>query len=299
MQTLEGLRKQRDGVLELQSVVMTMKTLAAVNIQQFQGTARALDDYERAIKRGLQIVVQGSTRRATRRRLRPDAGPVGLIVIGSDQGMCGQFNQQIAEFTSEAVTTGPLQDRERVVIAIGLRVTGPLLDLGLPTDQQFSISSSLRGIAPLVQELLVTVDDYQVKEGVEQFVMFHQRPLSQSTYRPERRQVLPVDPEWINSLAREPWPGPTLPTYRMEWSTLFRALIRQYLLLAFYRGTMHSLASENAARLAAMQAAESNIEDLLEDLQGRYQHRRQAEITDELMDVIAGYEAMGGEEGED
>jgi F-type H+-transporting ATPase subunit gamma len=80
----------------------------------------------------------------------------------------------------------------------------------------------------------------------------------------------------------------------MDWEKLFRALIREYLFVSIYRAFANSLASENASRLAAMQSAEKNIEERLEELFTQFHRQRQMTITEELLDIVAGFEAMGG-----
>ena len=80
----------------------------------------------------------------------------------------------------------------------------------------------------------------------------------------------------------------------MDWETIFRALIREYLFVSLYRAFADSLASENASRLAAMQSAEKNIEERLEELFGQFHRQRQSTITEELIDIVSGFEAMGG-----
>jgi F-type H+-transporting ATPase subunit gamma len=83
-----------------------------------------------------------------------------------------------------------------------------------------------------------------------------------------------------------------LPTFSMNWRRLLSSLIRQYLFISVYRAFAESLAAENAARLASMQAAEKNIEEQLEGLAARYHRRRQSVITEELLDVTAGFEVL-------
>jgi F-type H+-transporting ATPase subunit gamma len=75
---------------------------------------------------------------------------------------------------------------------------------------------------------------------------------------------------------------------------LISALLGQYLFVALYQALAESLASENAARLAAMQAAENNIEERLKDLRLQYNQLRQSTITEELLDIVAGFEALTG-----
>lgn len=83
----------------------------------------------------------------------------------------------------------------------------------------------------------------------------------------------------------------------MDWQSMLRALIREYLFVSIYRAFANSLASENASRLAAMQSAEKNIEERLQDLFILFHRQRQMTITEELLDIVSGFEAMGGEGG--
>jgi F-type H+-transporting ATPase subunit gamma len=78
----------------------------------------------------------------------------------------------------------------------------------------------------------------------------------------------------------------------MDWDRLFSALMRQYLFVSLSRACAESLASENASRLAAMQGAEKNIDERLTELQALFRQQRQMAITAELLDIVAGVEAL-------
>ena len=71
-----------------------------------------------------------------------------------------------------------------------------------------------------------------------------------------------------------------------------RSLIREYLFVSVYRAFANSLASENASRLAAMQNAEKNIGERLEELDVQFHRQRQMTITEELLDIVAGFEVL-------
>lgn len=107
-------------------------------------------------------------------------------------------------------------------------------------------------------------------------------------------RLLPVDTEWINGLKAKRWTGPSMPTFTMDETRLFEALIREYLFAALFRAFAESLASENASRLASMQVAERNIEDRLRTLTSDSRQFRQTSITSELLDIIAAYKALRG-----
>ncbi len=78
----------------------------------------------------------------------------------------------------------------------------------------------------------------------------------------------------------------------MAQERLFSALFQQHFFLGLYRACAESLASENASRLASMRIAEKNIEERLFDLKAAFQQQRQDTITEELLDIVSGFEAL-------
>jgi F-type H+-transporting ATPase subunit gamma len=82
--------------------------------------------------------------------------------------------------------------------------------------------------------------------------------------------------------------------HRTDFATLFDHTLEEHVHLAFLRALGESLAAEHASRMASMQSAESNIEDRVGSLRQKYHRRRQSAITEEILDVMAGYEATGG-----
>ena len=98
---------------------------------------------------------------------------------------------------------------------------------------------------------------------------------------------------WLSNTIRIVlWPTKMLPQFTMAQEQLFAALIRQYFFVYFYRACAESLASENASRLASMQIAQKNIAERLEELNRQYQQQRQTAITNELIDIVSGFEAL-------
>ena len=78
----------------------------------------------------------------------------------------------------------------------------------------------------------------------------------------------------------------------MEEDKLAEALFRQYFFISLYRACAESLKSENTSRLAAMQTAEKNISECLGELNMQFDRQRQTSITEELLDIVAGFEAL-------
>lgn len=295
METLEQLRSSIDTAQDLQSVVRTMKALAAISIRHYQEAVDALTEYHRSVQLGLQIAMRHRPPGAPLPR-RAEEGRLAAAIIGSDQGMCGQFNEDIAQFAVTRLREMGSDPEDRVTLAVGLRVTFPLERARQPLDEIFSLPASLSGVDALVQDVVLKLDQWSRELDVERFLVFHNQPSSGTAYRPYYRQVLPVDPRWLQELGDMSWGGRSLPTFTVPWRTLFSSLIRQHVLVSVYRSIVESLAGENASRLASMQAAERNIDERLRDLRQRFHHERQSSITAELLDIVGGFEALRGAE---
>ena len=138
------------------------------------------------------------------------------------------------------------------------------------------------------------VDHWGSRQAVDRVLLFHHAPSGGTAYQPQERLLLPVDLERLRSLEKEPWPSRVLPTFTMEWDRLFSSLVQQYLFVSLYRAMAESLASENASRLVSMQAAEKNIQEHMESLTTLFHQQRQGAITEELIDIVSGFEVLTG-----
>jgi F-type H+-transporting ATPase subunit gamma len=291
MQTTESLKRRIKSAGDLLSVVKTMKALAAVSIRQYQKAVESLDDYNRTVEMGLQIVLKErmgammQSKDATVKRM-------GAIVFGSDQGLCGQLNEQISVFALDSIKEAGVKKENRKVLAVGARVADYVEDAGQPIDELMATPSSTAGITALVQEIIMVIEEWHFRQNVDHFVLFYNDYISGANYRPYKVQLLPVNRDWLKEIARKKWDSKSLPIFRMDTDKIFSSLIREYLFVSLYRAFAESLASENASRLASMQNAEKNIEEQMLDLHVQFHRTRQMTITEELLDIVAGFEAL-------
>ena len=244
---------------------------------------------------GLQIALQ----RLPAHALPPKHPPgvrLGAIVFGSDQGMCGQLNDQVVSHASRALEKLAVRRESQVTLAVGVRAAGQLESLGRTLEGSVQVPSSTAGITAAVEEVLRKIDEWHFERGIEFVVLFNARPVSGAWYRVRGVRLLPVDREWINGLKAKRWPSKVIPMFTMEETALFQALIREYLFVSLFRAFAESLASENSSRLASMQVAEHNIEDRLRTLNSESRQFRQTSITDELLDIISSFEALRGKQ---
>jgi F-type H+-transporting ATPase subunit gamma len=289
--TMAGLRRKIGGAGDLQSVVRTMKALAASSIGQYEQSVSALADYARTVELGLSVCFrEGRPIALMGEQKKPiHTGTIGAVVFGSDQGLVGQFNEVIAEYAVKTLASLP---GHPMIWAVGERVQGHLADAGLRVQGFFPVPSSVKAITPLVGQILLESETRRSHGEIVELHLFYNRPTSRAVYSPVNQRLLPLDERWRRELATLPWPTENLPEVLGSSTATLRALIHEYLFVSLFRACAESLASENASRLTAMQRAEKNIDELLEDLNRHFHQMRQRGIDEELFDLISGFEAL-------
>ena len=291
METSESL-KRRIGVTEqLLSVVKTMKALAAANIKHHERAVAALSRYARTIDMGLHVALTRGPGRGLIARSAP-RGPVGIIVLGSDQGLCGPLNEQMAAHLAGIRTQAAMEPEDVAMLAIGRRIGTRLLDDGHPVHNILDAPTTPAGIARLVQDILIRIESWRTRRGIERITLCYNEFLAGARFRPRTLHMLPLDRDWLHRLRLTPWPSHALPMFTMDRDRLFSRLVRQYLFVSLYRALAESLASENASRLMSMQRAERTIEERHDELVGAFHQQRQVAITEELLDIVSGFEAL-------
>jgi F-type H+-transporting ATPase subunit gamma len=291
MEELERLKRKIKNARDLQSVVKIMKTISASNIREYEQAVESLSEYNKTIEMGFQIVMRNKPKDLLTVKPVEKKRRLGAVIFGSDQGLCGSFNEQIASYAVKKMNE--IESQERIALAVGERVVSRLEEAGQPTEAHSFYGDHL-GITQVMLDVLVKIEEWRIKRKIDQIVLFYNRSVSGAAFDPHMVQLFPLDLEWLNSLAEKKWPCRTLPTFSMDINQLFSSLVRQYLFFTLYRAFVESLASENASRLLSMQAAEKNIEEHLNDLNAQFHRQRQAAITSELLDVVTGFEALTG-----
>lgn len=288
MQTLETLKRSIQSAEDLAGVVRTMKTMAAVSIRQYETAAKSLDVYAHTIETGLGMLLRHSDDRTSSNEI--ESAKTGAIIFGSDQGMCGQFNEQISELAFEYLRMHSMDLAP--AICIGYRVADKVAQRSLKVDQVLRLPGSAAGLTGLIQKMLPAIDTWRASHQIERILVFHNRRLSASTWEPFAQQLLPLRLDRLLIRHDSETTGRSLPHWTMNTSELFSRFIKQFLFVTLYRACAESLAGENASRIAAMQSAERNIKDRLHLLRGDYSQQRQTAITEELLDVVTGFEAL-------
>lgn len=295
MDALDCLHRKIESAQDLKSVVRTMKAIAASNIGQYQMAVSSLDDYYHTVV--LALVAYLNQKKAAgsdekKESKGKDEKLICAIVIGSDQGLVGQFNDVLAEFVSKSLNALP---GKKEIWSVGERVELLLSDSGFPTTKHFALPNSVNDITPLVRLILAdTVKSYEENTRKE-FYVFRNQPKLQTGYEPVMQLLLPLDEKWRHDITKLHWPTKLPPQVIGIPQQTLLAFIREYLFVSLFKSCAESLAAENTSRLESMQRAEKNIGELLDRLNHKYHQLRQSSIDEELFGVVSGFEALKGD----
>lgn len=279
---------------DLKGVVRTMKALAASSISQYEQSTIALVDYYRAVELALSVNLRAMSPRspllpASPAKTENNSATVSAIVFGTDQGLVGQFNEDIADYAIETLASLGATAR---VWTVGERVRARLQEAGVTVLKSYPNPSNIGSIANLICQIQIDTDQTGGQEQTHSLYIFHNHAHVSTTYKSSCQRLLPLDQQWSQRFSNIQWPTKMPAEVLGNPKYVLLELIHEYLFISLYRACAESLASENASRLAAMQRAEKNIDELLDTLESQFNSLRQSNIDEELSDVLAGYELL-------
>ncbi len=287
-QTLETLSRHTATLTSIRGIVHTMKTMSAINAVPYEHAARSVESYHQTVLSGLRAFVA---------RTGPIAMPVAanaeriLVVFGSDHGLCGNYNEVLAV---RAGIEAFRQDSGTRVLCVGARMKDALGDQGLSPEVTFLPPASADGIGRLAGDIVTRLDEIgggDVHNRIAVTLAFTRRA-GKGQGEPVVDPLLPVAPSLLSDPGRVGWQSRSLSDYTMRPTPLLAALLRNHIFASVFQASAEAMATENAARLALMQQAEQAVDDRLEEAGGQFRLMRQDEITNELMDIIIGFEAL-------
>ncbi|MFA7552808.1 MAG: F0F1 ATP synthase subunit gamma [Spongiibacteraceae bacterium] len=286
-QTLEALSRHSDTLTSIRGIVHTMKTLSAINASPYEHAARAIESYHATILQGL-AAFSHSTREIAAYS-QPD-GEQWLVVFGSDHGLCGNYNETLAQLVKDYCNAS--RPKKQRLLCVGQRMNSALVDQGVLSESVLMPPASVEGIGRMAGDIVAQLDVISRRQPMHRIsvtLAFTQRG-DQGSREPVTRSLLPLAENLLQRDTR--WQSRALPDYSMAPDTLLASLIRNHIFASVFRASAEAMATENAARLALMQQAEQSVDDRLEQVKGELRSVRQTEITSELMDVIIGFEAL-------
>ena len=299
MASLRDIRKHISSVKSIKQITYAMKMVAAARIKRAQGAILAsrpfAADMDRLIEDlylelGDEELAGGASALFDE---RPAGGPLCLVLVTADKGLCGSFNSNLLK----AATAWLKANRERkvYVFVVGRKGRDFVRRLkGLDME----VLHELVGIFPKAgyahaQLLAEAVLKLYAEKPVESVTLIYNEFKSMVAQRIVNDQLLPLKKHILEKTHGERRAQGEF-SFEPRKADLLAALLPRHIVAQLYRMLLESQAAELAARMSAMEAASKNASELIDDLTLKMNKTRQAMITTELNEIVSGAEALGG-----
>jgi F-type H+-transporting ATPase subunit gamma len=300
--TQREVRNRISAVKNIQKITRAMEMVAAARLRRAEQRIEALRPYARAIRRMTRQAAEaaGSVPRLPILAEHDQLRSVGILFIAGDRGLAGAFNSQIVRAGIRAAREYEREGPRPVYYAVGRRPAS-LTFRGMDLAQSFTGFTdrpSYSDARTIAERLMAAYVDGDLDQ-VEVFYNGYNSPISQVVRREtllplQQATVLEEDEEEKEGSSEDSEPAhQALVEYEPDPEEILKRLVPDYVEISIYRALLESTASEHGARMTAMRNASENAGELIEDLTLEMNRARQAEITQEIMEVVAGAEGLG------
>jgi F-type H+-transporting ATPase subunit gamma len=280
--------------------------VAAARLRRAEQRIEALRPYADAIRRMTRQAAEaaGSVPRLPILAEHEQMNSVGLLLVAGDRGLAGGFNSNIVRAGVAAGREHSGEGRESVFFASGRRPASSLTFRGLAPAESFAGFTDRPAYAD-ARRIAGRLMSAYVDGEVDQVEIFYNRYISPLSQVVSRETLLPLqqatvlgedsgeDDQESSGGADQP-EHRALVEYEPDPEQILGRLVPDYVEISIYRALLESTASEHGARMTAMRNASDNARTLIDDLTLEMNRARQAEITQEIMEVVAGAEGLAG-----
>jgi F-type H+-transporting ATPase subunit gamma len=295
------VRTRIAAVKNIQKITRAMEMVAAARLRRAEQRIEALRPYASAIRRMTREAAEaaGNVPRLPILSEHDQVNTAGLLLIAGDRGLAGAFNSNIVRGGVAAGRQHGDSGRSVVYYASGRRPASSLTFRGLELAESFigfSDRPSYADARRIAERLMAAYVDGEVDQ-VEVFYNGYVSPISQvvtrETLLPLQQATVMEEDEKSEQESSDAEHRP-LVEYEPDPEEILKRLVPDYVEISIYRALLESTASEHGARMTAMRNASENAGTLIEDLTLEMNRARQAEITQEIMEVVAGAEGLSG-----
>ncbi|WP_457622650.1 F0F1 ATP synthase subunit gamma [Persephonella sp.] len=263
---------------DIRKIVISMKSIASLNLQKAQHIITSLRDYESEITDSLLKILSFFPDLS----LSFSKGKKAVIVYGSDQGLCGLFNEKIGK----EVLSKFLEDPDLAgFIAVGKKLDDIISEKKLKT---FTSPIDYDSIYSYASELIDFITNLYVTEKIREIYVAYNQFSGIGKFRPTVKKIIPFEIKKKN-FYRYP------PVVDTDPAQILSDIIIEYIFANIYRSYLESFLSENGVRLMNMDNASKSIEKNIKKLEIERNYFRQEEITDEIQEIISAYRVITGE----
>jgi F-type H+-transporting ATPase subunit gamma len=298
------VRNRIGAVKNIQKIARALELVAAARLRRAEQRIEALRPYANAIRRMTRQAAEAAGHVPSLPILEEheNVSNVGLLLIAGDRGLAGAFNSNIVRAGVAAGREHEGEGHTSVFFASGRRPATSLTFRGLTLVESFTGFTDRPSYADarrIADRLMAAYVDGEVDQ-VEIFYNGYISPVSQVIRREtllplQRATVLEEEPDSDEARSSDKKSEPSaLVEYEPEPEEILKRLVPDYVEISIYRALLESTASEHGARMTAMRNASDNATDLIKTLTLEMNRARQAEITQEILEVVAGAEGLSG-----
>jgi F-type H+-transporting ATPase subunit gamma len=268
-------------------VTSALEMVSASKIRKSQDLMNATRPYARMIRR-----VMGHLSKANPEYRHPftvrreQTRKVGYIIISTDRGLCGGLNTNLFKLVLASITEWRAKDAEVSLVTLGKKASAFFKNINVEIAAHTSDLGEKPQIEDLIGSIKVMLDAYREEEVDLVYVVYNDFVNTMSQH-PTLQQLLPL-PESDDEEIRDIWDY----IYEPDAEALLDTVLVRYIEADVYQAVLENLASEHAARMIAMKNATDNAGDLIDELTLVFNKARQAAITQEISEIVAGAAAV-------
>jgi F-type H+-transporting ATPase subunit gamma len=292
--TLKDIRGRIASFKNMRKITRAMEMVAAARLRRAEQRIEHLRPYADAIRRMTSRASQAAENIPSLPILeeKESVERVGILLVTGDRGLAGPFNAQIIRAGNRRATELRREGLETIWYASGRRGVSSLTFRGLELGGSWTgftdrpAFADARAIADGLAAAYVDDKVDRVEVIYNGYISAVRQEVRHETLLPlQQAEVLAEEPE-ENEQHRALW------IYEPDPEEILARLVPDYVEISIYRALLESTASEHGARMTAMRNASDNAAELIDDLTLEANRQRQAEITQEIMEVVAGAEAL-------
>lgn len=281
------IRTKIKSIKNTQKITKAMEMVAASKMRKAQDRMQASRPYADKIRNVIGHLAHAHPEYRHPYLAQRPVKRVGLIVISSDRGLCGGLNANMFRATIMNMKQWRDQQVPLDLCTIGTKAFAFFTRMRGNIIAQTAHMGDSPQIADLIGIVKVMLDAYDRGE-IDKVFLVYNKFVNTMTQSPQIEQVLPIEPDEGAADLGHHWDY----IYEPEAKDVLDALLMRYVESLVYQAVVENLACEQAARMVAMKSASDNAGDIIGDLQLAYNKARQAAITQELSEIVAGAAAV-------
>ncbi len=296
MATLQDIKRRIRSVGNTRKITKAMELVAAARLRRAEARITQMRDYADR----MQELTAGTARAAASLRgltllQQREERTVAIVPLTGDRGLAGAFNAQILRRSLALERQLRSEGKDVRWLAVGRKGRSSLLFRRYELDRAWTGFTDRPSYAD-AQAIAHRLEELYSEEEIDRAVIVYNHYVSPLVQRVTEQQVLPISEQM---LAREDEDGESQALlgdfiYEPEPEQILERLLPVYLETELYRALLESAASEHGARMTAMRNASKNAAELITTLTLDMNRARQAEITQEILEVVAGADALTG-----